>query len=246
MNAEYRQRFAAIDWTPLPEPVRVEAIAPARADLPYVYVHRRGDDGSVFYVGKGRWKYRFSQKTGRNIYWQRVAEKYGWSAEVVCHFQTHEDALRYEVELIAHLRDAGVKLTNITVGGDGASGYKQTPEHVAKRVASIAGKKWTDERRAAAKGKTLSLETRAKLSKAVTGFRHTDEAKMKISDAQRGNLHHLYSATLLKFCHPDRGIVAMTQQEIKETFSLHPSNLCSIIKGRRKSCSGWVYLGVAA
>ena len=34
MNAEYRQRFAAIDWTPLPEPVRVEAIAPARADLP--------------------------------------------------------------------------------------------------------------------------------------------------------------------------------------------------------------------
>lgn len=34
MNAEYRQRFAAIDWTPLPEPVRVDAIAPARADLP--------------------------------------------------------------------------------------------------------------------------------------------------------------------------------------------------------------------
>lgn len=210
----------------------------------YVYVHYRESDGLPFYVGKGSCPYRYTQKTGRNKYWQRTAAKHGFRAEIIADGMSDKDAFDLEVKTISEMRASGQPIVNITAGGEGASGYMQTPEHIAKRVSKRIGQKWSKESRDRVKGRKKSAETRKKLSEAVRGFRHTEEAKRKISEAQTGRNHHLYDAVVREFRHPEHGIVWATQNELAKRFDLHKSNLCSIIMGRKKTCSGWTYIGV--
>lgn len=82
----------------------------------YVYIHRRDDNGEVFYVGMGHGK-RSVSKSSRNIHWKRVANKYGYKAEIVYDNLSLEEAYEKEVNLIkVYGKD---NLTNITDGGDG-------------------------------------------------------------------------------------------------------------------------------
>lgn len=86
----------------------------------FVYVHRRADDGRIFYVGKASSLKRCKSKTGRNIHWERVAAKHGFHVEIVLSGLTNEDACKNEQELIDFF---GMEnLTNKTLGGEGAPG----------------------------------------------------------------------------------------------------------------------------
>lgn len=79
-----------------------------------------------------------------------------------------------EVFHIDQQRQYGVKKNlNMTAGGEGARGYRHTPEAIAKI-------------KAAKKGWTHSPETRAKLSAAHTGRKASPETRAKISAAQVG------------------------------------------------------------
>lgn len=124
----------------------------------YVYVHRRADDGSVFYVGKGtiRGRSRIERafdRSNRNLYWQRVVAKHGLLVEVVASFRDDAAAQDYERLLIS---EYGRKtLTNLTDGGDGCAGIIPSPEaraklsEAAKRPRSAA---WVASIQAARKG----------------------------------------------------------------------------------------------
>jgi hypothetical protein len=78
----------------------------------YVYQHRRNDTNAVFYVGKGK-GYRCNQKTGRNIYWHRVADKHGYSVEKVVADLDEELALLVEHELIDQYKKLNFVLANL-------------------------------------------------------------------------------------------------------------------------------------
>lgn len=113
----------------------------------YVYVHRRPDSGAAFYVGKGRGD-RAHRATSRNPHWRAIVAKHGGPAvEMVAHGVTEEFALLAEIEMIDVLRRRGVRLANLTNGGEGVSGFtrKQSPDEIARRVAANTGRKRTPE-----------------------------------------------------------------------------------------------------
>lgn len=172
----------------------------------YIYIHRRADDGQVFYVGKGREK-RSRSTYRRTPRWRRTVAKHGLIVELVAFFWTEQDAFSHERELIAEYRSTGAPLCNLTDGGDGPSGYKQTEEQrrnnaraqtgrkqsietIAKRVAKLIGRPRSQETRAkisaAHMGRTTSDETRAKISTANSGRVRSAEARAKISAGLTG------------------------------------------------------------
>jgi hypothetical protein len=93
-----------------------------------VYIHRRKDDNSIFYVGMGSIN-RVSDKTNRNSYWNNVVNKYGYNKEVVAKKLSIEDAYELETFLIQEIgrKDLGLgKLVNMTDGGDGCTNWNKS------------------------------------------------------------------------------------------------------------------------
>ncbi|MBW3099284.1 hypothetical protein, partial [Pseudohoeflea coraliihabitans] len=75
-------------------------MAEAASDF-YVYVHRRRDNGQLFYVGKGRGR-RKSQAFGRTKEWCAVVDAaHGFTAEILKDGLTDEEARQLEAETIA-------------------------------------------------------------------------------------------------------------------------------------------------
>lgn len=126
----------------------------------YVYLHRKADDGMVFYVGKGTERSRHqkpiyeraNERDSRNQHWHRIVAKHGLTVEIVASFVTDLDAQNFERSLIAEYgRDA---LANLTDGGDGCAGINPSAEtrrklsELAKKPRSAA---WVRSIRAARK-----------------------------------------------------------------------------------------------
>lgn len=149
---------------------------------------------------------------------------------------SREDALDLEIKTIAAYRRLGIRLTNLTDGGDGGMGYKFSPEKIEEMVkkrigkkrgpcseerrknisAALKGRKMSEEQKVKLrgrkpsdetrrlisignKGKTVSAESRAKMSKSrmghvgyMTGKTHTEEWKKKMSEKFSGQKNPMY------------------------------------------------------
>jgi hypothetical protein len=131
-----------------------------------VYTHNLLMDGGShpFYVGIGdmtRAKYLH-----RNAYHANVVAKYGKDRVRVVVWETGlsmEEAAKKEIELIAFLKEEGARLTNLTVGGDGTTGYKWSLAQRAKK----SGKNHPQF------GKPQSAESNAKRSSTLAGVWET-------------------------------------------------------------------------
>ena len=132
----------------------------------YVYEHWRLDTNQCFYVGKGQgkraWDMSCDGGTNSRNRWHKFLIKklhpHGLLDVRLVFEKLKEDrAFEIERERIAHWRGLGVKLVNLTDGGEGSSGV-------------IVGE-----------------ETRGKISAAVKGRKHTPEARAKMSKAAMGN-----------------------------------------------------------
>ena len=125
----------------------------------YLYTLCTPETGEVRYVGiTTDLKKRFQQHLA-------FAEKgntryvYNWIRSLKCNpvmnviatTSTYSELQKLEIETIKHMREEGVRLTNLTEGGDGTIGYIPTPEQSEKRKSS-------------AKAATRSPEYRAKIS----------------------------------------------------------------------------------
>jgi hypothetical protein len=87
----------------------------------YVYEHIRNDTNAIFYVGKGK-NNRAYAKRDRNEYWHNIVNKVGFTVRFVAKDLDEELAYFVEEERIDQLKRLGIKLTNLTLGGEGASG----------------------------------------------------------------------------------------------------------------------------
>ena len=142
----------------------------------YVYLHKK-PNGQIFYVGKGK-GYRATQKSNRNAYWKRVVDKYGYNVTIFKDNMTEQEAFNLEMELIEAI---GLEnLTNLTVGGDGISGFTHKAETKRKiGLANSGGSSWS-------KGKTFSEEHKRKISDAHKGRAKSLEQRNKLSEALTG------------------------------------------------------------
>jgi hypothetical protein len=102
----------------------------------YVYIHRRGDNNEVFYVGKGKGN-RAYNTVGRNNYWKNIYKKCGRKVELVEVDISEQSAFDLEMELIKFYRESGHTLANLTNGGEGASGCVRSEESTDKQKATL-------------------------------------------------------------------------------------------------------------
>ncbi|MGL5077097.1 MAG: NUMOD3 domain-containing DNA-binding protein [Waterburya sp.] len=153
-----------------------------------VYLHRRADDGLVFYVGKGTLD-RANDCYQRSDWWKRVVVKHDHFVEIIEDNLTEQEALEREVYWIAHYRSKDSPLVNMTNGGEGSSGYKHTKE--ARDKISIASKNQSKESRQKVadlrRGVPRTEETRNKIATAKTGVPLPEEVKQKLREYNTGN-----------------------------------------------------------
>jgi hypothetical protein len=183
----------------------------------YTYEHIRKDSNLPFYVGKGK-DSRAYVKQYKTAYWNNIVAKHGYEVKIIAANLNEELALLAEIERIDQLRRLGVKLVNLTDGGEGMSGYKFTKEDALKRAkgriglkrpdvsARFKGVKKSPEHRAKLSATRMGMkpspETRLKLSAAskgrpssMLGKKHTEESKKKIADAIRGEKNPFFGKT---------------------------------------------------
>ena len=139
----------------------------------FVYVDFRGDDRKPFYVGKGITKR--IKNLERNPLHTNIKKKHGIIREVVFETHSEQESFEKEIQLIQELQthiDHGNGGANLTLGGDGTSGYKFTIEQKEKMGESL--KKLCED-----------PEQRKKISESVKKQWENSEHKKKMSETSK-------------------------------------------------------------
>jgi group I intron endonuclease len=142
--------------------------------------------------------HRYASKSRRTPFMEAI-RKHGWDAFAWAELFLSDDEsalLNAEIALIADYRATGVRLYNITPGGEGTA-MPCTDERRRKVSASMTGRTLSDEHRRklseGRKGVPVSAQTRSKISAAKTGKklpRWTPERRAKFVaswDAKRAS-----------------------------------------------------------
>jgi hypothetical protein len=113
-----------------------------------VYRHWRLDKNEVFYVGIGKEDSRAFDFLRRNKVWKGIKRRTDVDVEIVARDLSWELACELEQLMIKEYGriDLGTGcLVNLTDGGDGTIGVKQSQETIAKRTSKLLGRKNTEE-----------------------------------------------------------------------------------------------------
>lgn len=107
----------------------------------YIYRHLK-PCGEVFYIGIGQTDgfKRAKSRHNRNRHWKNTVNKYGFETEILKSKLSKNEAAELEILLVAWYgrNDLGEgNLVNLTNGGEGVSGLKQTQESRDKRSEKI-------------------------------------------------------------------------------------------------------------
>lgn len=169
-------------------------------DKYYVYLHRK-PDGTVFYVGKGQGK-RAINFARRSAWHKSTVAKYGRhniSVEFLYTELSDDEAKWLEIATIAHLRELGEPLINLTDGGDGVSGVKKPHTPESRRKISLANKGRNLGPKNGMYGKPGSmLGVRGSDHPSFgtgaerRGWHHTPEAKKAIKDSVANGKHPMF------------------------------------------------------
>lgn len=170
----------------------------------YVYEHWRLDRDECFYVGKGHGQraYNMSRRNRHHSAIQAKVRREGFAIEVriVASGLSEEDAYKLEAERILFWRNAGIDISNISIGGRGGSkgvspwikGKKHSEETIVKMSISSReqAKHRSDECWKKNKQKLSSEEHRRMLSPIISKANKnrvwSQESKEKIANSLRG------------------------------------------------------------
>ena len=197
--------------------------------------------GRLFYIGKGSEHYRANRMNGRNNYWDKIVAKYGRpSVQILADWGTEEEAFSHEVLLINCFRDMGYELANLTDGGDGTSGYKQTEEHKEKLRKARTGKSIHTEE---FKQKLSDLH---KGNKWRQGIPTSAKQKAIASKLSKGNIYAAGNTTQRKWIWVGTNVITgkvvkfIGEKEMKAAGIQHP-NVIKCLNGERKSHKGYTW-----
>ncbi len=129
-----------------------------------------------------------------------------------------------EIFWIAEMRRRGFPLTNLTDGGCGRTGHKDTPETIERRRLKQIGRPVPQERRDRIAASLLGRPSPKK------GRPLTPEEKIS----------HQAARAIPPF-QDQHGRVYKTIKEAAEAWDLEPGNICNVLKGKRKSTGGLVF-----
>lgn len=174
----------------------------------YTYMHCRPGQSTPFYIGRGVGR-RAWHRGGRNKHWHNVVSKNGFDVHVLAKWPSEKEANDHEIFLINTFRKMGVELCNVTDGGEGARGRRQTSEAKAKVSAANKGRtrsaEWREALAQRMRGRTVTDSEREKKRARMTGIEKTPEliesylpalraamqrpeVRAKISEAAKGRL----------------------------------------------------------
>lgn len=149
----------------------------------YVYRHIRLDTDTPFYVGKGK-KDRLRCKR-RNSRWTNIVNKAGFRVEIILYGLTEVQAFSKESEFIQFYKSFGFCEANMTLGGEGSSGYKQTPEQIeANRQGQF--KRYLNGGINPMRDKSHTVETKLKMSESHKNIQLSPTHCEKISLGLKG------------------------------------------------------------
>lgn len=221
-----------------------------------VYTHTRPDTNEVFYVGKGT-NYRMKQKSNRNKYWQNIVNKCGgYKANILAGNLTEQEAINFEILMISKLKQANVKLCNLTNGGDGISGYRHTQENRKKfsesrrgRISPTKGTILTNEHkeklRLAKLGKKQSPDHVAKAAAGRKGKKYSEAHRKAISKALTGRKMPIDSQAnkYKKVMCVETGKVYKSVTQAAKDLNLYTTNISKACKGKLTKTGGyhWKY-----
>jgi hypothetical protein len=178
---------------------------------------------------------------GRNNYWDKIVAKYGRpSVQILADWGTEEEAFSHEVLLINCFRDMGYELANLTDGGDGTSGYKQTEEHKEKLRKARTGKSIHTEE---FKQKLSDLH---KGNKWRQGIPTSAKQKAIASKLSKGNIYAAGNTTQRKWIWVGTNVITgkvvkfIGEKEMKAAGIQHP-NVIKCLNGERKSHKGYTW-----
>lgn len=200
-------------------------------DLNFVYVLLCPKCGCPRYVGKttkGEKRIREHAKGSKctdssryKKHWVQSLKDQGLMFDWVklCTLPSKEGLAEAERYWISFFKDRGCPLTNLSAGGDGGTlGISCSDEKKAKISA-------------ANKGHAVSQEQRDQISKTLTG-RANPYAN---TQAQRAWLDELHTIPPFKDQH---GRIYTSLKQAAETHKLSSSNICNVLKKKRKSTGG--------
>ena len=197
--------------------------------------------GRLFYIGKGSGKARAHYFSGRNNYWNKIVAKYGRpSVQILADWGTEEEAFSHEVLLINCFRDMGYELANLTDGGDGTSGYKQTEEHKEKLRIARTGKPIHSEEF------KQKLSNFHKGNKWRQGIPTSAKQKAIASALSKGNSHAAGNTAQRKWVWVGTNVITgevvkfIGEKEMKAAGIQH-SNVIKCLNGQRKSHKGYTW-----
>jgi len=218
------------------------------SNIYYVYEHWRPDTKSCFYVGLGK-GYRSGTLRGRNPHHANVFKKLlniGLSVEVKRIYEnlTRAEAVSKEIERISFWRSLGVRLTNMTDGGDGihnvaASSRERISSALKGNKHSLGVKRTTQER--------ATVSERMKGNKIWLGRPLTEEHRNNLSVAHKGK-HFDSPKNKAVICVTD-GLTFISAGMAARHYGLHPtqiSQVClhysgNLLHPHRKSAGGKIF-----
>lgn len=173
--------------------------------MAYVYRHIRLDINQPFYIGVSTVNHRKGHKWARNFMWKDIVSKTAYEIEVLFDDISLEFAYEKEIEFIklyGRLDLCTGTLCNLTNGGVGSNGLKQSKETVEKRMIQIRGRKapWATGNPNFVKGRVVDVETRKRLGAAHKGIHitFTDKRLKADSEKRRPVLMYTLSGEFIK------------------------------------------------
>ena len=152
-----------------------------------VYRHVRLDTNEVFYVGIGNNEKRaYDKKRSRSNWWKSITNKTDYRVDVLFDNLNWQEACEKEKEFIKLYGriDLGLgTLVNMTDGGDGSIGHRNSDDSNKKRSDKL-------------KNRIMTEEHRRKISESLKGHKVSEKSlkalmernKKPISDEQRKNM----------------------------------------------------------
>lgn len=155
----------------------------------YLYRHIRNDKNEVFYVGIGKARNynRATSKACRNKHWKNIVACTDYTVEIIMDNLTQEEAEKKEKEFISiygRIDQNTGTLVNLTNGGYGycyKAKDKKNQKTVEKRISHRLGKKATEDSK-------LKMSAAQKGNKTWLGKNHTIESKIKIGLSSKGRV----------------------------------------------------------